>query len=183
MKPGLFEIFIAYVKVGAMTFGGGYAMLPILEREVVEKKGWITSEEMMDYYAVGQSLPGIIAINVAGISGYKKRGILGGVVAALGVMFPCIFIITLIAALLDGFRENIYVQKALSGIAVCVVALILNSIIKLWKKGITDIVQFLIFLAALAVGLFTSVSPIICVIAAIVIGLVYRAFFCKEDKA
>lgn len=174
-KPGFFEIFAAFFKIGAATFGGGYAMLPILEREAVEKKGWVTKEEIMDYYAIGQGLPGIIAVNVGILTGHKLKGFRGGLAAALGVVSPCLIIITVIAACLNNFRDNEYVRHALAGISVCVCALILSSILGLWKKGVRDKATFLIFLAALAVSLFTEVSPVLCVIAAAAAGLALRA--------
>ena len=102
----LWELYISFFKMGAVTFGGGYAMLPILQKEVVEKKAWISSEQVMDYYAVSQGLPGIIAVNVSVFIGYERRKIPGGVAAALGVGSPCLLIIMTIAAFLSNFQEN-----------------------------------------------------------------------------
>ena len=114
------DLFLTFAKVGVCTFGGGYAMLPILQREVVEKKGWATDEELTDYYAIGQCTPGIIAVNTTTFIGHKFKGKLGGVFATLGVIFPSVIIITLIAAFLANFADYPMVQHALGGINACV---------------------------------------------------------------
>ena len=111
-----FDLFLTFAKVGVCTFGGGYAMLPILQREVVEKKGWATEEELTDYFAIGQCTPGVIAVNTATFIGQKYRGNLGGTIATLGVVFPSLVIITIIAAFLTNFAEIPVVQHALAGI-------------------------------------------------------------------
>ena len=121
------DLFVTFAKVGVCTFGGGYAMLPILQREVVEKKGWATEEELTDYFAVGQCTPGIIAVNTATFIGYKYRGIPGGVLATLGLVFPSLVIITLIAAFLSNFADIPVVQHALAGINAAVVCLLYTS--------------------------------------------------------
>ena len=132
------DLFVTFAKVGVCTFGGGYAMLPILQREVVEKKGWATEEELTDYFAVGQCTPGIIAVNTATFIGYKYRGIPGGVLATLGLVFPSLVIITLIAAFLSNFADIPVVQHALAGINAAVVALIAASVVKLGKSNLKD---------------------------------------------
>ncbi len=142
------DLFLTFAKMGACTFGGGYAMLPILQREVVEKKGWATNEELTDYYAVGQCTPGIIAVNTATFIGFKYKGILGGVIATLGVVFPSVVIITIIAAFLTQFDQYPVVQHALVGINAAVVALIAASALKLGKTNLKD---------ALTVGIFAGV--------------------------
>ena len=141
-----FDLFLTFAKVGVCTFGGGYAMLPILQREVVEKKGWATDEELTDYYAIGQCTPGINAGNTATFIGYKYKSYLGGIIATLGVVFPSIVIITLIAAFLTNFADIPVVQHALSGVNACVVALIASSGIKLGNSTITDAVTTVIVL-------------------------------------
>ncbi|MBQ3920679.1 MAG: chromate transporter [Firmicutes bacterium] len=169
------EIYWKFFKMGAVTFGGGYAMLPILRREIVEKSKWMAEEEILDYYALSQGLPGIIAINVGTFIGYHHRKALGAVAAALGVVSPSIIIITVIAMFLAGFKDNLYVRHALAAISVCVVALILDAVISMWKKGVKDKFGFVIFLAALGVSLFTKLSPVLLVIAAAVAGLIIRS--------
>ena len=143
------DLFLTFAKVGVCTFGGGYAMLPILQREVVEKKGWATDEELTDYFAVGQCTPGIIAVNTATFIGYKFRGVLGGVLATLGVVFPSIVIITAIAAFLSNFAEYPVVQHALAGINAAVVALIAASVLKLGKTTLKNGAAAAIFLCVL----------------------------------
>ena len=175
MRPKeLGELFLTFSKVGVMTFGGGYAMLPILQREVVEGKGWATEEELTDYYAVGQCTPGIIAVNTATFVGQKRSGVAGGIVATLGVVFPSLVIITLIAALLSNFAGVAAVQHAFAGIRVCVCVLILNAVVKLWKKTVVDLPTLLIFLAVLGLSLFTSLSPVIYVLCSAAAGVLIK---------
>lgn len=170
----LWNLFSVFARIGATTFGGGYAMLPILQREVVEKRGWATEEELMDYYAIGQCTPGIIAVNTATFIGYKQAGILGGIFATFGVVFPSIIIITLIAMFLQNFAHLEVVKHAFAGIRACVCVLILDSVIKLGKKSIVDNRCVIIFLAVLALSLFSPVSPAILVVLAGVAGYLLK---------
>ena len=175
-KTSLWDLFISFAKIGAFTFGGGYAMLPMLKKEVVEKHKWTTEEELLNYYAVGQCTPGVIAVNTGTFIGHKERGVLGGIIATLGVITPSFLIILLIAAFLNGFQNNEYVIHALAGIKVAVAALVTNAVIGLWKKGVKDLLGIIIFLVVLALSLFLDVSPIWVVIAAIILGFVYGRF-------
>ncbi len=169
------DLFLTFAKMGVCTFGGGYAMLPILQREIVEKRRWATDEELSDYYAVGQCTPGIIAVNTATFIGYKYKGWLGGVIATLGVVFPSIVIITLIAAFLTNFADYPVVAHALAGINACVVALIASSVLRLGRTNLTDGVSAVIFVVVLALGFFVGVSPVILIVCAGVVGYVaYR---------
>lgn len=168
-----FELFLSFAKVGVMTFGGGYAMLPILQREVCEKKKWVTEAEIMDYYAIGQCTPGVIAVNTATFIGKKTKGILGGIVATLGIVTPSIIIIALIAALVSNFSDIAWVGHAFAGIRICVCVLILNSVIKLWKNAVIDIPTVLIFLIVLAGSVFLDLSPVIYVVVAAILGLIF----------
>ena len=130
------QLFWAFIKVGGLTFGGGYAMLPILQRDIVEKYGWATEAEVMDYYAMAQCLPGIIMINTSAFIGQHRT--LGGFVAGFASAFPSLVIITIIAAFLTRFAEYPVVQNAFAGIRACVVVLIVNALVKLWKSAIVD---------------------------------------------
>ncbi|MDD3165643.1 MAG: chromate transporter, partial [Oscillospiraceae bacterium] len=141
----LMELFLTFAKVGVMTFGGGMAMLPILQREVVENKHWATDEELIDYYAIGQCTPGIIAVNTATFLGQKRKGIAGGIVATLGMVFPSLVIITLLAGLITNFADLTVVQNAFAGIRVCVCVLILNAVLKLLKSAVVDAATGVIF--------------------------------------
>ena len=158
------ELFVSFAKVGVMTFGGGYAMIPILEREIVDKKGWAASEELMDYYAVGQCTPGVIAVNTATFIGYKTAGKLGSIIATLGVVFPSVIIITLIAGLLQNFADIPAVQSAFAGIRVCVCVLIFNSVVKLWKGAVKDKAALVLCLLVFGLSVFFKISPIVFVL-------------------
>ncbi len=160
----LLSLFLSFAKVGAMTFGGGYAMIPILEREIIDKQGWASSEELMDYYAVGQCTPGVIAVNTATFIGYKVAGIAGGIVATLGVVFPSLVIIMLIAGILTNFADIPAVKSAFAAIRVCVCVLIFNSVLKLWKGAVKDRAAVVLYLIVLGISLFFDVSPIVFVI-------------------
>ena len=170
----MLSLFLTFAKVGVMTFGGGYAMLPILQREVVENKGWATDEELTDYFAIGQCTPGVIAVNTATFIGQKRAGIAGGIVATLGVVFPSLLIIVALAGVITSFSHLTWVQHAFAGIRVCVCVLIFNAVLKLWKSAVKDVWGLLIFLAVLAASLLTSLSPVWYVLAAGVAGVLIQ---------
>ena len=174
MMKKLWTLFWTFAKVGVMTFGGGYAMLPILQREVVEKKGWATDEELTDYFAIGQCTPGVIAVNTATFVGQKHAGIAGGIVATLGVVFPSLVIISALAKVITAYAHLAWVQHAFAGIRVCVCVLIFNAVRKLWKKSVVDKRTCVIFLLVLAGGIFLDLSPVWYVIAAAVAGIVLK---------
>ena len=178
----LLELFLTFAKVGVMTFGGGYAMLPILQREVVEGRGWATEEELMDYFAIGQCTPGIIAVNTATFVGQKQKGIFGGIFATLGMVFPSLVIISLLAGIIETFSHIAVVQHAFAGIRVCVCVLILNAVVKLYKKAVVDRVTLLLFLAVTLGAYFTALSPVVFVLIAAVIGIVVKSFEKREEK-
>ena len=171
----LFDLFFTFAKVGVMTFGGGYAMLPILQREVCDNKGWATEEELIDYFAIGQCTPGIIAVNTATFIGQKRRGIAGGIFATLGVVFPSLVIITLLAGVIEAFSHLEIVQHAFSGIRMCVCVLIVNAVVKLFKKAVIDWVTLAVFLIVTLGSAFTNLSPVIFVAASAVLGIVIKA--------
>lgn len=157
----LFNLFFTFFKIGAVFFGGGYAMLPILVREFVEKRQWVTDDELNDYFAIGQVTPGIIAVNVATFIGNKRKGILGGIFATIGLVTGPVIIITLIAALLTNFAEFEVVKHAFAGIRVCVCVLILSAILKLWKKSVPDIPALLICIILFGLSAFGEYIPVI----------------------
>ena len=179
-KTALWTLFQTFAKVGVMTFGGGYAMLPILEREVVTNHSWATSEEMLDYYAIGQCTPGIIAVNVATFTGYKERGFFGAVAAILGILFPSVVIITSLASVLQLFQDNVYVQKAFGGIRIAVCALIASSVINLARKTLKSIVAAIITIAVFCLELFLNASPVIIVASTRAFGLIM--YFATRNK-
>ena len=151
MMKKLWTLFWTFAKVGVMTFGGGYAMLPILQREVVEKKGWATDEELTDYFAIGQCTPGVIAVNTATFVGQKHAGIAGGIVATLGVVFPSLVIISALAKVITAYAHLAWVQHAFAGIRVAVCALIASSVLKLAKGNLKKWWHVLLAVAAFAV--------------------------------
>ncbi len=175
----LLELYWIYLKIGCVNFGGGYAMLPLLERELANKKGWVTLDELRDYFAIGQCTPGVIALNVSTFVGTKLKGTAGAIAAMLGFLTAPIALILVLAAFLRNFAELEVVQHAFAGIRVCVCVLIVQAVIRLWKKSVVDVFTFVLYLVILAVfslSSFTSLLPVkvpaaVLVILAGVIGL------------
>ena len=166
----LWKLYRVFAEMGAVCFGGGYAMLSLVQRVIVEQYGWATEEELMDYYAIGQCTPGIIAVNVATFIGHKLRGLPGAIAASLGFISPSILIITCIAAFLESFASNVYVAHALAGIRVCVCVLILNSVLSLGKKAIKTPLAWVIFGISTFLAAFTEVPTVAIVLGAGVVG-------------
>jgi len=153
----LFQLFLSFAYIGAFTFGGGYAMLPMFKRVLVEKHGWLTDLEMTDFFSISQCLPGVIAINSAVFVGHRQKGAAGSIVSALGVAFPSVVIIIILAAFISNFAEYPAVQSAFVGIRVCVSVLILDTVVKLWKQAIVDKLAIAIFAVVFLVSVFTNV--------------------------
>lgn len=170
------ELFKAFFRVGILTFGGGYAMLPILRREVVENHGWCTDEELADYYAIGQCTPGIIAVNTATFIGYKLKGISGGILATYSLTLPSFLIILAIASVLQNFAHLPVVINAFAGIRVAVVALVLNAVLKLLKTAVVDKLTLAIFLVVFILASVLSVSPVVFVLVAGFAGVLVRTW-------
>ena len=175
------ELFITFAKMGVLTFGGGMAMLPILQREVVENKHWADEEELTDYFALGQCTPGIIAVNTATFIGQKLYGTVGGILATLGVVFPSLVIISLLAGLINNFADLAWVQNAFAGIQVCVCVLIFNAVVKLLKKSVVDKRTLVIFLLVLAGGCLLDVSPVVFVLLSALAGIVLKQLEVKRS--
>ena len=171
----LFDLFWTFCRIGALTFGGGYAMLPLIQKEIVENKKWSTEKEILDYYAVGQCTPGVIAVNTATFIGFKLRGVIGGIVATLGVIFPSIVIILIIASFLQNFANLAIVQSAFAGIRVAVVSLIITTVVKLLKSSVKDYLGVIIALATFIISAFFGLSPVYIVIAAGLIGFISKS--------
>ncbi len=176
----LFDLFWTFCKIGTLTFGGGYAMLPLIQREIVENKKWSTEKEILDYYAVGQCTPGVIAVNTATFIGFKLRGIVGGLVATLGVIFPSIIIILIIASFLQSFASLAIVQSAFAGIRVAVVALIITTVIKLIKSSVKDYLGIIITVVTFVLSAFIGISPVYIVISAGLIGFISKSIGGKK---
>lgn len=168
----LLNLFVSFFKIGLFTFGGGYAMLPMLQREVVDRHHWATEEELLDYYAIAQCTPGVIAVNTATFIGTKLGGALAGAVSTLAVVTPSIIIITLISSLLQNFASYEIVQHALAGIRVAVSVLVVSSVIKLYKKGVKGALSNSIFVLSLILVVLFDISPVIIVAASLILGLI-----------
>ena len=166
------DLFLTFARIGGLTFGGGYAMLPMLQREVVEHRNWATEQELMDYYAVGQCTPGIIAVNTATFVGNKVAGVPGGIFATLGVIFPSFVIITIIAAFISSFAELEVVQHLFAGIRVAVCALVVNAVVKLLKSAVVDKLTLCLFLVVFGVMVVFDVSPVLMVLLTGLLGAV-----------
>jgi chromate transporter len=171
------ELFLVFCKIGAVTFGGGLAMLPILERELAEKRKWTTREQLLDYYAIGQSTPGIIAVNVATFIGYNRKGIFGGILTTIGVITPSVIIITVIASFISNFQEIVWVQKALRGVNAAVAALLVGAVLNLGKSGIKNRFGMVIAAAAFSAIVFFKIHSIFIILGSAALGLGYRTLF------
>ena len=173
IKDGLMryvQLFTAFFKIGLFTFGGGMSMLPMLQRELVESKQWLTEEEILNYFAIGQCTPGIIAVNVATFCGYKRAGLSGAIVSTIGIVCPSWIVITLIAGSISRFSDIVWIQRAMKGVYVAVAALLARAVFTFGKKIITDFVT-----AGIAAGAFLAmsvwnVSGILIVLVAGIIG-------------
>ena len=176
----LLDLYITFARIGCVTFGGGYAMLPILERELVDKRHWTTMDDLRDYFSIGQCTPGIIALNVSTFIGEKKKGIPGALCATTGFLTGPVTIILIIAAFLTNFAEQPIVQHAFAGIRVCVCVLIVQAVLRLWKSSVVDAFSLFLYLLIFVLNAFSGVLPVkipaaVLVIIAGVIGVVVSA--------
>lgn len=178
----LLHLFCSFFKIGLFTFGGGYAMLPLLQDELVRKRKWTTDEELLDYYSIGQCTPGVIAVNVSTFIGYKQKGIIGGCVSTLGMITPSLLIIMLIAAVLAKYMHNQYLSYAFAGIRIAVTALIADTLLGLWKKGIKDNWAIFIFSISTGLLLWLNLSAIWIVAISSIAGIGIYKFGKKSEK-
>ena len=172
------SLFASFFKIGLVTFGGGLAMLPILKRDLVDSKGWLTENEILDYFAIGQSTPGIIAVNVATFVGYKRAGVVGSIFSTSGIVFPSLIIISLIAAFVSNFNELVWVQKALKGINVAVSVLLVKAVFSFGKKTVFDLCTFLIAALSFVLMFVFKVQGVW-----IVIGSAFLGWFFQTIKS
>ena len=179
----LFDLFFSFARIGLFTFGGGLAMMPMMQKELVDKKKWITEEDLIDYYAIGQSTPGIIAVNVATFVGHSQFGFFGGIIATLGIIAPSLVIIMLLAGGINSISEYPKVQAALKGINVAVAALLTSVIVKFAKKTIKNIWNVLFMLIAFVCIFWFKVPSFILILVAIIIGCINTARVLKKEKA
>ena len=178
---GLLELYLVFVKIGAFTFGGGLAMMPIMQRELIERRGWVTDEELIDYFAIGQSTPGIIAVNVSTFVGYKRFGWIGGIIGTIGVVTPSLIIITLLAHTISSIDKYPLAQKALRGINVAVAALLTSVIVRFSKKTIKCVWNAFFMLLAFALIYFLKVQSVWIIIASLVIGSLLTLYRQKKS--
>lgn len=178
----LCKLYWAFLKIGGLTFGGGLTMLPMLEHELVNKNGWITEEELLDCYAIGQCTPGIIAINTATFVGYKREKVLGGIFSTLGMVTPSLIIITAIAACLNQFMDNVWFQHAIMGIRGVVCALLMNTALNLGKKSLKNLFAWIIYAVVLLVGLFLKLPTIVLVLSAATVGIIFELIKAARAK-
>lgn len=170
----IFDLFVIFFKIGLFTFGGGYAMLPLLRKDIVEKKHWCEEDEIIDYYSLSQVLPGLIAVNVAGLVGYKVKGKLGVLTSVIGMITPSIIVILLIATVMSNIMHNEYVIHALAGVKVATIILILETIVSLWRKSVSNAFGLGVFMASLAFLIAFSVSPIYLIVISSAFGFLVR---------
>ena len=168
----LLQLYTAFLRIGGLTFGGGLTMLPMLKYELVEKKKWLKEDELLDCYAIGQCTPGIIAVNTATFVGYKKAGIAGGIFATLGMITPSLVIITIIAACLQNFMDNVWLSHALMGVRGIVCALMMNTVLNLARKSLINKISVVICAVVFAAALLTNSPTILIVSLAAVVGIV-----------
>ncbi|MDO4543733.1 MAG: chromate transporter [Clostridia bacterium] len=169
----MFELYLTFVKIGSLMIGGGYSMLPLLIRELVDKRGWTSEEELLNYFSVAQCTPGVIAVNTATFIGYKLKKVGGAIVATLGIITVPMVLIVLIATLLNQVWQYPIVNHIFAGIRVAVAALIFSAVIRLVRSSIKDWFSALLCVAAFALMVFGGVSPIFIVLGAVLIALVW----------
>lgn len=179
----LLDLYLTFFKIGSITFGGGLTMLPILERELIDGKKWTTSEELLDYYAIAQTTPGIIAVNVATFVGNKKCGVAGGVAATLGMVSPSIIIIILLSKFISNFNSIPWVKKAMLGINVAVAALLTYSVFNLFKKTVKNVFGFALYALSFSFVYFLHVKTLFVILSAILIGIVVFCIGRRRNSA
>ena len=172
----LWELFSIFFKIGLCPFGGGIAMLPILERELADKRGWTNSDELLDYFAIGQSTPGIIAVNVATFIGYKRAGVVGGCVATFGMVAPSIIIITLIAKFISNFSEIDWVRRALKGINVAVAAILTSAVYNFSKKSVKNLFGFVLLVISFVLIFVFNVGTVYVIFGSAILGVILAGF-------
>ena len=175
------EIFITFFKIGLFTFGGGYVMINIMSHTIVNKRGWLSEDEMFELLVISESTPGPFAINGATYIGYKHAKFWGAFFATLGVVLPSFIIILLISFFLQAFKDNIFIQNGLKGISAGVSVLILLALMKIGKKVPINVINVLLFLIALVVSFFNFFSIIYVLIGGAIFGLVYGLIRSRRD--
>lgn len=176
------ELYYVFAKIGTFTIGGGLAMMPMIQKELIEKRHWITDDELLDYYAVGQSTPGIVAVNISTFVGYKQLGILGGIIATFGMVTPSLVIIMLLAKFINSIDDYPIVQKALKGINVAVTALLTSVVINFSKKTIKNVFNAICMMISFVVVFFLKIQSFYIILAALLIGTIITAIKLKKEN-
>lgn len=182
MKKSLLQLYLIFVKIGAILLGGGYVILPIITNELCKKRQLLKEEDIVDYFALSQSLPGIIAANISMFAGYKLRGKLGAVVSMLGIITVPFLIILILASVLDKLTGNTFIQGIFWGVGVAVIALIMLTVREIWQKSKRDFFFHVIFLSALIALLILKLSPVSTILIFAFLGIVYKAVTHRENK-
>lgn len=168
----LLQIFISFFKIGPVTFGGGYAMIPMIEREVIEKRKWVKSQDVSEIFAIAESVPGAIAINSATFIGYRLAGVRGAIAAMLGVLLPTFFIVVLLSILFTFIKDNPYVESAFVGIRAAIVALIAFAAYKIGLTAVYDKTTLAITLVTIGILYFLQVHPVLVIVCGIGLGII-----------
>ena len=176
------DLFLVFAKIGTFTFGGGYAMISFIEREVVDNKKWISKKDMSNIITIGESTPGPIAVNVASYVGNNVCGIIGAVSATLGVVLPSFLIILFLSTVLNSLQDNTIFKNAFFGIRVGIIALIINALISLYKQCSKDIYSYILMIGALISVVLFKVSSIIVLICCAIIGLILHISGIRKEK-
>ena len=176
------DIFLTFLKTGIILLGGGYVILPILQSEIVEKKNWLTAEELVDYYALSQSLPGLIAINISIFAGYKIRGKLGAITAVTGLTFSAFWAIVIFSTILAKIASNSLVQGVFWGVEIAVIVLIISAVREMWNKAVKDKGSFIIYLTALTIMIITNISPAYIIIVSVFVGIACKSVIKKRGE-
>ena len=181
-KTSLWQLFATFFKTGLFTFGGGYAMISILQEELVNNKKWITTQDMLDMIVVAESTPGVIAVNTASSVGYKMRGILGAIIATLGVVLPSFLIISALSYVISAFQANVWYQSAFKGIQACVTVLVVNAFTKMAKQIENDVYNYLALVVAFVIATLTEFNVIFLILFGAVCGIIITLIKDKANK-
>ena len=173
-KISLFKLFLIFVKIGAILLGGGYVILPILMNEFVERRNLISQDELINYFALSQSMPGIIAANISMFVGYKLHGKRGSLIAMLGIITIPFLTIVLLASIIESFTENLYIQSVFWGVGIAVIALIMLTVKEMWQKANKNLFFYIIFIASLFSLVLLNFSPSKTILIFIIIGVIYK---------
>lgn len=181
-KPTLWQLFITFFKIGAFTFGGGYAMISLIEEEIATRRKWATSADILDLIVVAESTPGVLAVNTATAVGYRTRGIVGAILATLGVVLPSFLIIFALSFFVEAFSDNRWYKVVFAGIQICVCTLIFNAFVKVSKNITHDVFNYIVLVATFGVALFTNFPVIFLILIGAVLGLTIKLVGNKKSK-